>query len=135
MTKLTYNPKNIYEAFQPVFYVLKFLGLIPFSFGGPVKERMLKTSVFDGVWLTLPLCFHLFLLFLNTIYLEMVLHTMRSKILNYGWKICSIIGMCGGIFMMLYQVFFKKRIKMFLRVLYEFDQQVCFKTTSNKNQK
>lgn len=126
MTQIAKDPKNIYEVLQPIYYILKFIGLFPFSFEGPVKNGKLRYAILDGIWSILVLFIHIFFLLFNLHGFESIAYALGSKLLDAGWKFCTIFGICGGFFNEIYQICFKERIRSFLRILEDFDRQVLF---------
>lgn len=124
MKSIINNPENIYQVFNPIYYMLKFFGLFPFSFDGPIKNGKFQFNFFDGLWAAIVLLIHSLFLFQNLKGFENSLISLNSSVLEYGYKVQILIGLLGSIMVSLNHLINKEKIKVFLEVLEKFDEQV-----------
>ena len=119
------HPKNIYEVFQPVYYIFKIFGLFSFSFNGSLKSGNLQFKNFDKLWILILILVQFVFIFFN--FMDMHLKVWKSEILNFSFRSILIIGITGNMLLQLYQTVKRKSVKEFLRGMELFDKEVKLK--------
>lgn len=125
MKVFNFNPaENFYEAFTPIYYVLKLFGLFPFSFNGKIKRDNLQFKFVDIIWSIIIMAVHFCLLAYNINLNSSSYYWVNSLILQNGYKVISIVGLVGGILTCFDHLINRKKIKEFLNIIEKFDEHV-----------
>ena len=119
---------NIFTASKSFLSFSKLFGLFPYSFEEPSRKGIFKVRV-SGVLLTL--CSFSILVYLTWSNLSfMVLVTNESKLLVYAWNIAKNLETFSLFCMFGYQLFKRKNVIRFLKIINEVDKDV--KTNHSK---
>lgn len=125
--------KKYQHSFQPIYYVLRFVGLWPFTINynpnGSIKGA--RVSIFDGFWFIIAICLYLISLFYTC---EFMKHqdphksNYLSELLFYLSQIPTLL--LGGVNVVL-DMFNRKSIVNVLQKFITFDNKVGLMITMN----
>lgn len=113
-------PENIYEVFQPTYYLFKLFGLFPMTLNG----TELTFTMRDIFWILIILFSYIYLLILNVMSLKENFEYLNSKVLEVIWKANFIYSLSINIIVFLYQVMKRSKIEEFIKMLSDFDKMV-----------
>ncbi len=112
---------NIYQTFASFYYLLKVFGLISFSFKGPIKNGILKSTFINKFYPIIILVIHLlgiFYLIVTSVNQGFLQNFISIAIfVNITTSLISVIGLYVG----------RQNFMRFLRIIDCFDRQVSFK--------
>jgi hypothetical protein len=116
------SPKSIYEVIYPFHNVLKFCGLIVYSFDGPVEDGKIVITNFDLLIFFLAFSGHITLFVL--LFFKSFSDVTSSIVLNKGNVSSIFLGVFLAIIIIIYQFYKRNELKKFLSGLNEFDKKV-----------
>jgi hypothetical protein len=114
------KPESTLTAISPAFWMLKFLGIIFFSFD--CKSGKLSFGKFDKKMCLLIVCGHLFSIY-EVARLPFFIEKNKFT-LKYGWVFMIILNISIAILTNLYLLFKMKDCENFVKILFEFDEKV-----------
>lgn len=115
---------NIYQTFEPFYYVLKIFGFTPYSFKGPISHGKLETRPYNYAYMALWFCSLIILLTLN-IWVEDNEYS-DYIILVKGWRLGLIGYIFSAIICFVYRLIKREYLVQFLDLLNEFDHKTKF---------
>jgi hypothetical protein len=115
-------PTNIFKDFKPIYFLLKFNGLAPFSY----ENGNFGTTFLDGLVVLIVASLHI-LVFIMTIKSGKIFNvTSRTKFLNISMQVGFLIIIITRVLGSIYMYAIKLDFVRFLEILRDFDRQVGF---------
>jgi hypothetical protein len=119
---------NIYQTFAPFYYLFKVFGLISFSFKGPIRNGILKSTFMDKFYPIIIMVIHL----LGIIYL--IVTSVNQDFLHNFISIAVFVNITTSLISVIGLYLERQNFIKFLRIIDCFDRQVklfsintCFK--------
>jgi hypothetical protein len=114
---------NIFGTFAPFYYLFKVFGLISFSFQGPIKDGILRSTFMDKFYPLLVSVFHL-LAFYSIVYLTSNIHTLMTNFISIVTQAAYFISIATNFISVIGLFFGRKKFISFLKIIDGSDRQV-----------
>lgn len=117
------SPQNLFETVYPFYFVLRFFGLFPKSFDGPVKNGNFILQIKDRLYVAIVVAFYLFM-GVASLLDEKTNNLSDSTLLNKAWILNGFMCTIVTVVCVLYGASKAENIRLFLELCCDFDLKV-----------